>query len=110
MAYDWHDDIDGIVWRLEAAIERAAAGSGLLGHAPSAGDEVRRRLDGVRTSVSPQALLAEAAKLDRAKVDKALEELSKAAVKRAVGRGAKHVAREDVGAALDAAPSYPFKR
>lgn len=109
MGYEWYDDIDGIVWRLEAAIERGASAQS-LGVAPSAGDEARKRLRDSAARLPPRDLVRESEDVQAAAVDKATDALAAAAVKHAAARGSRHVTREDVAAVIDAGGAFPYRR
>ena len=109
MGYEWYDQIDQIVWDLESMIESACSGK-MLGMAPSAGDEARARLRRNASALAPLALMDECEKLKRADVTEASESLAQAAVERALGRGSRHVTREDVGAAIDDSGPFPYLR
>ena len=109
MAYDWFDDVESIVYGLEAQIESAASARS-IGVAPSAGDEARKRLRAVAAGKSPRDLVVEAEKVDQAGVDKASKVVAADAVKRAAARASRHVTREDVGAAIDAVGTFPYVR
>lgn len=109
MAYEWFDDIESIVYGLEAQIESAASARS-IGVAPSAGDEARKRLRAVAAARSPRDLVLEAESVDSAAVEKASKALAADAVKRAAARGSRHVTREDVAAAVDAGGVFPYLR
>ena len=109
MAYEWFDDIESIVYGLEAQIG-SAANALSIGVAPSCGDEARKRLRAVAAAKAPRDLVVEAEGVARDGVDKAAKALAAAAVKRASGRGSRHVTREDVAAAIDAGGAFPFAR
>ena len=110
MAYDWYDEIDSLIWHFESKVEEAAKGRGMIGMAPSAGDEARARLRRVAADVSPRELVDEVEKLSRSDINGVVEALALGAVDRAHGRGSRHVTREDVSAALNAEGAYPFVR
>lgn len=110
MGYEWFDQIDAVVWDLEAMIERATSKHTMLGMAPSAGDEARARLRRIAAGLAPLALIDECETLKKSDVTEASEALAAAAVENAVGRGSRHVTREDVGAAIDAGVAYPYSR
>ena len=109
MAYDWYDEIDQVVWHFEACVEKAAASRGMIGMAPSAGDEARARLRQIAGGLSPRELIDEVESVSRDDVKSAAAALAEAAVDNADGRGSRHVTRDDVRSALSGA-DYPFNR
>lgn len=110
MAYDWYDEIDQLVWHFESCVETGTQSRGMLGMAPSAGDEARAILKRVAGAVSPRELMDEVEGISRSDVNAAARALADAAVDKAGARGSRHVTREDVSAALADAGAYPFVR
>ena len=110
MAYDWYDEIDQVVWHFESCVEAAARDRGMLGMAPSAGDEARAILRRIAGALSPRELIDEVEGVSRDDVKSAAAALANGAVDKADARGSRHVTREDVSAALPDVGAYPFVR
>ena len=111
MSYEWFNRIDEVVWHLEERIETACREHpGLLGAAPSAGDEARKRLRERAAAKHPLALAddVEDRGLKKKDVDAASDAIAASAVTRAVARGSRHVTREDVASAIREDGGYPY--
>jgi hypothetical protein len=111
MGFEWFNQIDRIVWDLEAQIESLIFQShpDMIGMAPSAGDEVRTVLRQNASRMDPTDRTAETETISESEVSEATQSLAEAVVAHATDRTSRHVTREDIAAVIASQP-YPFGR